>query len=315
MADFGDKLDAWFTKAYAYRWASPIPVIVAAVILGVVADVGSAVLVLAGGALLLVIAMLWASVQALTGDTELSLEDAISLAVPTAAEEQKRAVLRALKDLEYERSVGKISDEDYTQLKARYRAEAKSLLKELDSSQTESRARAEALLAEALGKQTTKPKKKKKRDKKKRESEGWTAPGAEPETESDTKPNAEDTEVRHAAKPQRPDRAKRQKGEQTASEPEPEPDLGSETNAEDTKVKPAAQRQRPDAAKPLRGEQTAAKSQRDDAAKRQRVEQTAQTAPDSEPDSRTTCAECDSPNDSDAVFCKRCGAKLSEESS
>jgi hypothetical protein len=41
-------------------------------------------------------------------------------------------VLRALKDLEYERSVGKISPEDYAELSAKYRSEAKRLIQSLD---------------------------------------------------------------------------------------------------------------------------------------------------------------------------------------
>ena len=56
------------------------------------------------------------------------------LAAPTAAEEQKRAVLRTLKDLEYELSVGKISKEDFEVTSAHFRAEAKRLIAEADSS-------------------------------------------------------------------------------------------------------------------------------------------------------------------------------------
>jgi hypothetical protein len=51
-------------------------------------------------------------------------------------------VLRALKDLEFERSVGKISDDDYQQLLVAYRAEAKRLLRAIDESAEASRKRA-----------------------------------------------------------------------------------------------------------------------------------------------------------------------------
>src|SRR4051812_8567005 len=93
------------------RFALPLVVLVAAVIAGTLFGVQLVVLTLAGSALLLVIALLWSSVQALAGETELSFEEAFSLGARSAEEEQKRAVLRALKDLENERSVGKISEE------------------------------------------------------------------------------------------------------------------------------------------------------------------------------------------------------------
>jgi hypothetical protein len=90
------------------------------------------VLCLAGGVLVGVVLLIWGSVQSLTGTTSLSLEEAVSLGAPSAEEERKQSVLRALKDLEYERGVGKISEADYQELSARYRAEAKALLKALD---------------------------------------------------------------------------------------------------------------------------------------------------------------------------------------
>jgi hypothetical protein len=87
---------------------------------------------LAGLTLLLVIVLLWQSLQSLSLGSELSLEEALSLAAPAIEQERKQAVLRALKDLDYERSVGKLSDEDYAELAQRYRAEAKELMRALD---------------------------------------------------------------------------------------------------------------------------------------------------------------------------------------
>jgi hypothetical protein len=111
-----------------------------------------AILALATLALLGGIALIWASVQSLTGETPLSLEEALTLGAPSAEEEQKRAVLRALKDLEYERSVGKITAEDYQELSARYRAEAIRLMQRLDENLKPARVRAEKLLKERLAK-------------------------------------------------------------------------------------------------------------------------------------------------------------------
>jgi hypothetical protein len=72
------------------------------------------------------------------------------LGAPSAEEEQKRSVLRALKDLEYERAVGKINDADYASLAEHYRNEAKRLLRAVDEDLGPERERAEKLLAERL---------------------------------------------------------------------------------------------------------------------------------------------------------------------
>lgn len=109
-------------------------------------------LTVAGVMLLATVVLLWSSVQSLTGEAEMSLDEALGLAAPSAEEERKRAVLRALKDLEYERGVGKISEEDYAELVARYRADAKALLRALEAQDEDARARAERLVARRLRK-------------------------------------------------------------------------------------------------------------------------------------------------------------------
>jgi hypothetical protein len=76
----------------------------------------------------------------------------MTLGAPTAEEEQKRALLRALKDLEYERSVGKITPDDYQELATRYRAEAIALMQKLDEHLAPARARAEKLLQQRFAK-------------------------------------------------------------------------------------------------------------------------------------------------------------------
>nr|WP_290667242.1 zinc ribbon domain-containing protein [Ardenticatena sp.] len=45
---------------------------------------------------------------------------------------QREAVLHALRDLQFDRSMGKLSEEDFRQLDARYRAQAAAILKRLD---------------------------------------------------------------------------------------------------------------------------------------------------------------------------------------
>lgn len=128
----------------------PAGTIACAIAAGYAQGAAAVVLVLAGGALIAAIAIFWASVRTLVGETPLSGADAYALGAPRAEEEQKRAVLRALKDLEFEHSVGKISDEDYNSLVSKYRAEAKRLLRVLDEDAQPQRVRIEALVQKRL---------------------------------------------------------------------------------------------------------------------------------------------------------------------
>jgi hypothetical protein len=137
------------------RWVAPV-VVITALIVGATAGLGPALLVLAGGVLVGVVLLLWSSVGRLTGESPLTLEEAIGLGAPSPEEERKRSILRALKDLEYERSVGKISDEDFAELSARYRADAKTLLKLIDAESAPFRKSAEERLAARLRKDAAK---------------------------------------------------------------------------------------------------------------------------------------------------------------
>lgn len=121
-----------------------------AVFAGVRFGAPGVVLVLVGAALVSVIASFWSSLRALIGETRLSGADAFAMGAPRAEEEQKRAVLRALKDLEFERSVGKISEDDYRALVGQYRAEAKRLLRQIDAGSLDQRTRVAELVDEHL---------------------------------------------------------------------------------------------------------------------------------------------------------------------
>jgi len=137
------------TKA-AVRQGAFALVLLATVLAGLLGGWPWALWVMGAAALLAAIILIWESLLALGGSEDLSLEEAFSLAAPTAADEQKRAVLRALKDLEYELLMGKISQEDYADLSARYRSQAKELLRQLDENLGDLRAHAEQLLHERL---------------------------------------------------------------------------------------------------------------------------------------------------------------------
>ena len=134
------------------RWAAPLLVIILASALGHHFGLGVGLLTAAGGVLSGSIWLIWSSLQGLSSDAPLTLDEALSLGAPSAEEEQKRAVLRALKDLEYERAVGKINEADYANLAEHYRGEAKRLLRAVDADLGPERERAEQILAERLAK-------------------------------------------------------------------------------------------------------------------------------------------------------------------
>lgn len=123
---------------------------VGGIVAGVVFGPATTVLIFASGAFVAVIALFWSSLRTLLGETSLSSADAYAMGAPRDEEEQKRAVLRALKDLEFERSVGKISEEDYRQLVFHYRTEAKRLLRLIDERSEPLRRHAEDLISKRL---------------------------------------------------------------------------------------------------------------------------------------------------------------------
>ena len=220
---------------------------------GVLVDVSTAILVLAGNVLVLVIVAFWASLRTLLGETPLSGADAYAIgAPPRAEEEQKRAVIRALKDLEFERSVGKISEEDYRVLVAKYRAEAKRLLQALDQDAAPGRERAEVLVQKRL-------------------KQLGLLDGAKDET--DEADEADEDEA-----------------------PKREVDEGEEVvEAKETKAAPA----------PVKEEVAEAPRK---AKKKKKAKKPAQ-APSDEVAERA-CAACATMNDEDALFCKKCGARM-----
>ncbi len=116
--------------------------LVGAVAIGGLHGLPASLLVLLGGTVALSLSLVWTSLLHVSGSEPLSLDEALSLAAPTATEEQKRAALRTLRDLEYELSVGKISPKDYDVASREQRALAKRLIALSDRSLDEGRARA-----------------------------------------------------------------------------------------------------------------------------------------------------------------------------
>jgi hypothetical protein len=119
----------------------------AAVSAGIFFDLGVAVLVLAASLLLAAIAALWTSLQTLSGNVPMTVDEALALAHADAADEHKREVLQTLKDLEMDFGVGKIAPDDYEALVGQCRREAKRLLRASDEVSETVRAKATAYLS------------------------------------------------------------------------------------------------------------------------------------------------------------------------
>jgi hypothetical protein len=126
----------------------PAATVGGALVAGVMLGLGPAILVLAGGVLLASVAVLWASVRTLTGDaplpTDLDIAEMRGGSVDSRVS-RKRMLLRALKDLESERAIGKLSEDDYGSVAPRYRNELKQIMKEMDETLSPHRPRAEQI--------------------------------------------------------------------------------------------------------------------------------------------------------------------------
>ncbi len=67
-----------------------------------------------------------------------------------ALDREKTLVLRSIKELEFDRAMGKVSDQDFDEMGGRLRARARTLLKQLDVDETAYRDLIERELAERL---------------------------------------------------------------------------------------------------------------------------------------------------------------------
>lgn len=143
--DAGEELER--TMGLIVALGTPAVTVVGAVISLLLWGSGPAVLVLAAGALLGAVVLLWSSLRSLVGDAPIDpgFDEAVVRARVSEANERKRMVLRALKDLENERDIGKIDEADYATLAAEYRARAKAILREMDDELAPQREKAEQI--------------------------------------------------------------------------------------------------------------------------------------------------------------------------
>jgi ribosomal protein L40E len=137
----------------AFALGIPVASVAGALVAGALASVGSALLVLAAGALLGAIGLFWASVRTLSGDAPLPADFEMRAADHQgtgALVEEKRRLMRALKDLDNEHELGKIDDADYRALLAHYRDEAKVVMRRMDVQVVPFRDEAERLARDYL---------------------------------------------------------------------------------------------------------------------------------------------------------------------
>lgn len=103
-------------------------------------------------ALVLGLLALWQSVRVLFLADPGAVDFAASSDARLTLVDEKASLLKAIKELEQERDLGKISEQDYEALNARYRERAKEVLRALDSQLGDYRKQAQALVDKEIDK-------------------------------------------------------------------------------------------------------------------------------------------------------------------
>ncbi len=107
--------------------------------------------------LALVFFALWRSLRALFGAPSAVVEETASPASDRQALLiEKQSLLQSLRDLEQERDMGKVSQDDFDAMNNRLRARAREVLKQLDAQVAPFRAQAETFVAKVAGAQAAK---------------------------------------------------------------------------------------------------------------------------------------------------------------
>ena len=134
------------------RLARHTPAIVAGVGLGSTVLAGAVlgpsgvILGLSGTTLVAAIALFWSSLRTLVGDERITASGAIAVGAAAASDEQKRIVLRALREIDHDHRMGTLDDEDHAEMLEKHRANAEKLLEREAASGPSARERAEELL-------------------------------------------------------------------------------------------------------------------------------------------------------------------------
>jgi hypothetical protein len=118
-----------------------------AIPVGILRGAPSVVLWLAFTALASAVLLFWEALRTALDPT--SAGDAMDIddeGVPAELETRKKAALQALRDIEFERSIGRLSEDDFKGLEVKYRDEARAAMRAIDEGLGPWLARAEALL-------------------------------------------------------------------------------------------------------------------------------------------------------------------------
>lgn len=119
-----------------------------------------AFIALATIALVAAISFMWASLRSiLAGEHGVYVRQSEAMQARAELLIEKDAILRSLKDLEFERAVGKLSDEDFARLDAQFREKAKVILRQLDADSKEHREKAEQAVQAEIARVTPQEKK------------------------------------------------------------------------------------------------------------------------------------------------------------
>ena len=109
-------------------------------------------LVVATGGLLLALGSLWISLSlALSDQTLGDVRAQLTSDARRALVTEKEALLQELRDVAFEHDAGKLSDQDFSELTAKLRAQARHVLHALDEGAEAYRGEAERLIAQRLG--------------------------------------------------------------------------------------------------------------------------------------------------------------------
>ena len=246
------------------------------------------ILGLCGVALLGAVLFFWNSLRTLGGDTD--VPGAAPRTVPNGPLEaliaRKKMLLLSLKDLENERKLGKILQEDFDDVSSLYREEVKSLMRKIDAAAEPFRDRAEELARAHL----------------RARSRGEARDGERAPSDA-----AESREAKHGANAKAAKAAKRKSPTSDVDRDEPASalvDSAAKTRRpgsddDDDRDDPAETVTEPsssEADKPTR---------RSDVPARRAEERESKSVP-----TRVACPACNASNEPDAKFCKECAANL-----
>lgn len=128
-------------------WIGAAVVLAVAIPVGILRGAPAVVLWLAFTALASAVLLFWEAMRTALDPTSAGdATDTDDEGVPAELETRKRAALQALRDIEFERSIGRLSEDDFKALEVKYRDEARAAMRAIDEGLGPWLARAEAML-------------------------------------------------------------------------------------------------------------------------------------------------------------------------